>query len=67
MEPELYSVPAPCLVQDELVLMVGLGLPNVCSSVMGPWWFSHDNLSRPWSISQDKCTLVPRVSFKGCI
>ncbi len=67
MEPELYSVPALCLVQNELVLVVGLWLPNVCSSVKGPWWFSHDNLSSPWSISQDKCTLVPRVSFKGCL
>lgn len=67
MEPELYSMPALCLVQNELVLVVGLWLPNVCSSVKGPWWFSHDNLSSPWSISQDKCTLAPRVSFKGCL
>lgn len=67
LEPELYSVPALCLVAIELVLLVGLWLPNVCSSVKGPWWFSHDNLSSPWSISQDKGTLVPRVSFKGCL
>lgn len=66
MDPELHSVPALCMVQKELVLVAGLWLPNVCSSVTGPWWFSHDNLSSPWSISQDKCTLVPRISLKGC-
>lgn len=64
-EPDLCGVPAPWLVPNDLVLVMGLWLPNVCSSVKGPWWFSHDNLSSPWSISQDKCTLVPRVSFKG--
>lgn len=68
MEPELYNVPALFFVLNELVdELVGLQLPNVCLSVKGPWWFSHDNLSSPWSISQDKCTLVPRVSFKGCL
>lgn len=36
MEPELYNMPALCLVQNELILEVGLWLPNVCSSVKGP-------------------------------
>lgn len=35
-ELELYSVLARFLVLNELVLVVGLWLPNVCSAVKGP-------------------------------